>query len=208
MKALERNSTSDIVDKPKDKRVVGCNKIGCKGDTYRHMTLITRRFVLVTKMNKVRIILSLVVHFCLNIQQFDVKNVFLYGDLEKEVYMEISLGIESHGDKNKVFKLNKSLYDFKQSPWVWFGGFIQGQGDHTLFIKHSLDRKLSFLGVMMKELGKLNYFLGIKGIFIYQRKYVLDLLKDTRKLGCKRIRVPIQQNHNIRSEESQTIEKS
>ncbi|RDX77850.1 hypothetical protein CR513_41960, partial [Mucuna pruriens] len=43
----------------------------------------------------------------------------------------------------------------------------------------------------MKELGKLKYFLGIKvvyskhGIFISQRKYVLDFLKETGKLGCK-----------------------
>jgi len=37
----------------------------------------------------------------------------------------------------------------------------------------------------MKDIGKLKYFIGIevayskKGIFISQRKYVLDLLKET-----------------------------
>ncbi|RDX97470.1 putative mitochondrial protein, partial [Mucuna pruriens] len=46
----------------------------------------------------------------------------------------------------------------------------------------------------MKELGKLKYFLGIEvayskqGIFISQRKYVLDLLEETGKLGCKILR--------------------
>jgi hypothetical protein len=40
-------------------------------------------------------------------------------------------------------------------------------------------------------LGSLNYFLGIEvarskhGIFVSQRKYILDLLKETRMQGCK-----------------------
>ncbi|RDX97055.1 Copia protein, partial [Mucuna pruriens] len=65
----------------------------------------------------------------------------------------------------------------------------------------------------MKELGKLKYFLGIKvsyskqGIFISQRKHVLDLLKEIGKLGCKTSRVPIKQNYRIGCEESPTIEK-
>ncbi|RDX69466.1 putative mitochondrial protein, partial [Mucuna pruriens] len=66
----------------------------------------------------------------------------------------------------------------------------------------------------MKELGKLKYFLGIgvayfkQGMFISQRKYVLDFLKETGKLGCKTSRVAIEQNHRIGSEESPIIEKS
>ncbi|RDY11984.1 putative mitochondrial protein, partial [Mucuna pruriens] len=66
----------------------------------------------------------------------------------------------------------------------------------------------------IKELGKLKYFLGIEvayskqGIFISQMKYVLDLFKETRKLGCKSLEVPIEQNHKIGCEESPIIEKS
>jgi len=43
----------------------------------------------------------------------------------------------------------------------------------------------------MKDLGKLKYFFGIEvaysrqSIFISQRKYILDLLKETGKWGCK-----------------------
>ena len=43
----------------------------------------------------------------------------------------------------------------------------------------------------MWNLGKLKYFLGIEvlrfkvGIFISQRKYVLDLLAKTRMINCK-----------------------
>ena len=66
----------------------------------------------------------------------------------------------------------------------------------------------------MKDLGKLKYFLGIEvayskqGIFISQRKYILDLLKETGKLGCKATGVPIEQNHRIGSdEESPKVDK-
>ncbi|RDX81341.1 Copia protein, partial [Mucuna pruriens] len=52
----------------------------------------------------------------------------------------------------------------------------------------------------MKELGKLKYFFGIE--------YVLDLLKETGKMGCKTSGVPIEQNHMIRCEESPIKEKS
>ncbi|RDX95734.1 putative mitochondrial protein, partial [Mucuna pruriens] len=65
----------------------------------------------------------------------------------------------------------------------------------------------------MKELGKMKYFLRIKvayykqGIFISQRKYLLNLLKETGKLGCKTSMVLIKQNYRIGCEESPTIEK-
>ena len=95
----------------------------------------------------------------------------------------------------KVCKLKKALYGLKQSPRAWFGkfsgrmkelGYLQSNGDHTLFWKHH-DGKVSillvyveniiitwngefgfsFLSSMLakafeiKPLGRLKYFLGI-----------------------------------------------
>jgi len=67
----------------------------------------------------------------------------------------------------------------------------------------------------MKDLGKLKYILGIEvacsrqGIFFSQRKYILDLLKETGKLGCKTTEVPIEQNHRIgNDEENPKVEKT
>jgi hypothetical protein len=49
----------------------------------------------------------------------------------------------------------------------------------------------------MKDLGSLKYFLGIEvsrcksGIFLSQRKYVLDLLKETGMTACKPVSTPL-----------------
>ncbi|CAL2272194.1 unnamed protein product [Prunus armeniaca] len=56
----------------------------------------------------------------------------------------------------------------------------------------------------MKSLGDLKYFLSIEvsrskhGIFLSQRKYILDLLAETRMLDCKPIDTPSEQNHKLR----------
>jgi hypothetical protein len=57
----------------------------------------------------------------------------------------------------------------------------------------------------VKDLGHLRYFLGIevsrgsKGIFLSQRKYTLDLLRETGMHGCRPVATPIEQNHRLSS---------
>jgi len=71
-------------------------------------------FSLVAQMN-IRIIFSVVVNLSWPLCQLDVKNVFLYGDLQEEVYMEQPPCYVSQG-ANKVCHLKKARYDLKQSP--------------------------------------------------------------------------------------------
>ncbi|CAO2836612.1 unnamed protein product [Amaranthus hypochondriacus] len=57
----------------------------------------------------------------------------------------------------------------------------------------------------MKDLGNLKYFLGIevlrsrKGIFINQRKYILDLLAEVGMLDCKPADTPMVTNHRLQT---------
>ena len=69
----------------------------------------------------------------------------------------------------------------------------------------SLKQKL-FMEFEMKDLGNLKYFLGIEvyrseqGIFINQKKYILDLLAKTGMLDCKPAETPIVVNHRLQTE--------
>ena len=115
-----------------------------KGYTQTYGIDYLETFAPVAKMNTIRVLLSLTTNFGWNLQQFDVKNAFLHGDLEEEIYMEVPPGFESK--EGMVCKLKKALYGLKQSPRAWFGrfakvmttlGYKQSQGDHTLFVRHS-----------------------------------------------------------------------
>lgn len=91
---------------------------------------------------------------CLHLQQsikilpcqLDVKNVFLYGDLTEEVYMEQPLGFVAQGQTHLVCKLKKVIYGLKQSLRAWFDQFSQvvfaarfkrSQDNHSVFMQHS-----------------------------------------------------------------------
>jgi len=69
-------------------------------------------FLLVAKMTSVRIFISLVVTCHWPLHQLNVKNTYLNGVLDKEVYMGNHL-ILLLGGSGKVYRLKKSLYGLK-----------------------------------------------------------------------------------------------
>ena len=132
-----------------------------KGYTQTYGVDYQETFALVAKMNTMRILLSLAAHFNWQLQQYDVKNAFLHGDLEEEIYTTIPPGFEGKETINKVCRLRKALYRLKQLPRAWFGrfasvmkvtGYRQSQGDHTLFIKHSAIGRVTTLLVYVEDI--------------------------------------------------------
>ena len=87
-------------------------RLVAKGYTQTYGVDYQETFAPVAKMNTVRILLSLAVNFDWELQQYDVKNTFLHGELEEEIYMSIPPG-SSGSDGNKVCQLKKALYGFK-----------------------------------------------------------------------------------------------
>ena len=93
-----------------------------KGYTQTYGVDYQETFAPVAKVNTVRILLSLVAHYNWQLLQYDVKNAFLHGDLDEEIYTSIPPGFEGNAC-NKVCKLKKALYGLKQSPRAWFERF-------------------------------------------------------------------------------------
>ena len=264
MNALRRSGTWEIVNLPRDKKIVGCKwvfTIKCKadGNVDRYKARLVAKgftqtygidyqetFAPVAKINSIRVLLSLAVNSDWPLYQLDVKNAFLNGDLEEEVFMSLPPGFENKLGSDKVCRLKKSLYGLKQSPRAWFErfekivtsyGFLQSQADHTIFYKHSKDGKVAILIVyvddiiltgnnetelavlkqklakefQIKDLGILKYFLGMEfasskeGIFVNKRKYVLDLLGETRLLGCKVSETPIEPNVKLYAAKAEEV---
>ncbi|GJX22537.1 putative ribonuclease H-like domain-containing protein [Tanacetum coccineum] len=78
------------------------------------------------------------------LQKMDVKNAFLYGTIEEEVYVCQPPGFEDPQFPDKVYKVEKALYGLHQAPRAWYetlstylveNGFRKGTIDKTLFIK-------------------------------------------------------------------------
>ncbi|KAL0373180.1 UNVERIFIED_CONTAM: Retrovirus-related Pol polyprotein from transposon RE1 [Sesamum calycinum] len=77
----------------------------------------------------------------------DIKNAFLYCDLNETVYMEQPPDYVAQGKKQRmVCKLKKAIYGLKQRPRAWFDkfsriigefGFPQCQADHLVFVQNT-----------------------------------------------------------------------
>ncbi|RVW87783.1 Retrovirus-related Pol polyprotein from transposon TNT 1-94 [Vitis vinifera] len=154
IQALEKNGTWEISELPEGKRPVGCKWIF----TVKHNP---DGSINSSKTQLHQSLLSVAVNLDWNLHQLDVKNAFLNGELEEEVYMKIPPSMETPENSGKVCKLRKSLYGLKQSPRAWFDrltrvvkkhGFIQCQADHTLFMKHSKEGEMTLFIVYVDDI--------------------------------------------------------
>jgi hypothetical protein len=141
MDALDKNNTWILTTLPANKKVVGCKwvftikqtpegkverykaRLVAKGYSQTYGVDYDETFSPVTKMNTIRTLISIASNCNWMLLQMDVKNAFLHGDLQEEVYMEIPPRFNSKETEGKVCKLKKSLYGLKKSPQAWFGRF-------------------------------------------------------------------------------------
>lgn len=159
--AFEITNTWDVTTLPPGKKALGnkwlyTNKYNADGTLERpkarlvvlgnHQTEgedYTETFAPVAKLATVRIILKLAATNGWLVDQMDVHNAFLHGDLEEEIYMKLPQGFTC-SDPTKVCRLKKSLYGLKQAPRCWYAklssaleqfGFSHDYADQSLFSK-------------------------------------------------------------------------
>ena len=95
-------------------------RLVAKGYSQRHGIDYDEVFSPVVKHTSIRVMLALVAHRDLELEQLDVKTTFLHGNLEEEIFMEQPEGFKKPGTENLVCKLKKTLYGLKQSPKQWY----------------------------------------------------------------------------------------
>ena len=88
----------------------------------------------------------------------DVKNAFLNGFINEEVYVKQPLGFEDKERPCHVYKLIKAFYGLKQALRTWYerlssfvvsNGFTRGLTDPTLFRKAQKETFLLFISMLM-----------------------------------------------------------
>ena len=145
--SLLKNKTWTLVNRPEDRKVIGCKwifriKLNEKGEVDRYKARLVAKgyeqiygldflevFAPVLKHVSLRIILCYAASSELEIFHLDVETAYLNGKLDEEIYMEQPEGFDQ--DKSKVCRLQKGLYGLKQAGRVWnldFDKFLKGYG--------------------------------------------------------------------------------
>jgi hypothetical protein len=176
--ALKQNQTWDLMPKPRDVKPISCKwvykiKRRPDGSIERYKARLVARgfsqqygldydetFSPVAKLTTVRVLLALAANKDWNLWQMDVKNAFLHGELDREIYMIQPMGFQNQDHPEYVCKLRKALYGLKQAPRAWYGkiaefltqsGYSVTPADTSLFVKAN-EGKLAIVLVYVDDL--------------------------------------------------------
>ncbi|GJZ27896.1 putative ribonuclease H-like domain-containing protein, partial [Tanacetum coccineum] len=149
--ALKDESWVDVMQEKllnkKDKRgVVVRNKVRLVAQRYREEEGIDydEVFAPLARIEAIRIFLAFASYIRFIVYQMDVKSAFLYGTIDKEVYVSQPPGFVDPKFPRKVYKVVKALYGLHQAPRAWYAtlstfllksGYRRRVIDKTLFIK-------------------------------------------------------------------------
>ncbi|GJZ48917.1 putative ribonuclease H-like domain-containing protein [Tanacetum coccineum] len=77
-------------------------------------------FAHVARIEAIMLFLAYASYMDFVVYEMDVKNAFLYGKIEEEVYVCQPLGFEDPEFPNKVYRVEKALYGLHQAPRAWY----------------------------------------------------------------------------------------
>ncbi|KAL0368250.1 UNVERIFIED_CONTAM: Retrovirus-related Pol polyprotein from transposon RE2 [Sesamum calycinum] len=176
-------------------------RLVAKGFTQTYGVDYFETFSPVARLNSIRVLFSLAVNLNGTMYQMDIKNAFLYGDLNETVYMEQPSGYVAQGEKQRmVCKLKKAIYGLKQSPRAWFDkfsriigefGFSRCQADHSVFVQTTTSGMVVLAVYVDDILITGSDTVGIEEVKTYLQKHFI-----TKDLGRPRYFLGIEIAHS------------
>ena len=97
----------------------------------------------VVKHSSIRALLETVAFHDYELEQLDVKTVFLHGKLEEDIYIQKPKGFTVPSKEDYVFLFKRSLYGLKQFPRQWYKRFYSFMISHD-FKRSSFDSCVYF----------------------------------------------------------------
>ena len=191
MNSLKVNNTWTLIEVPKGQKLIECRwlfklkegvsdsdpprykaRLVAKGYTQREGIDFNEIFSPVVKFKTIRIMLSLVACFDLELEQLDVKTAFLHGELEERIVMRQPEGFVDKSKSGHGCLLKKSLYGLKQSPRQWYKRF---------------DSFVLSIGFVRSDFDSCFYFSSLDNLPVYILLYVDDMLLISKSVDkiCK-----------------------
>ncbi|KAM1541869.1 hypothetical protein ACFX15_011235 [Malus domestica] len=160
--SLRAQGTWELVPPPSDRTIIGSKwvykikknpdgtvsrykaRLVAQGFSQEQGVDYSETFSPVVRHTTVRIVIALAAINHWDLRQLDIKNAFLHGELQEDIYMKQPQGFVDVTKPTHVCKLIKSLYGLKQAPRAWNSkftsylpamGFKASTSDSSLFVK-------------------------------------------------------------------------
>ena len=135
--SMYSNQVWDLVKAPNGIKHVGCKwvykrkrgidgnvktfkaRLVAKGYTQKDDIYYEETFSPVAMLKSIKILLSITAHYDYEIWQMDVKNAFLNGNLEEEIYKMQPEGFIVKNQEHMICKLKRSIYGLMQASRSW-----------------------------------------------------------------------------------------
>ncbi|GKF78303.1 retrovirus-related pol polyprotein from transposon TNT 1-94, partial [Tanacetum coccineum] len=147
-------------------------------------------FAPVARLEAVRLFVAYAAHKSFPVYQMDVKTAFLNSPLKEEVYVNEPDRFVDPYHLDKVYRLKKAFYGFKQAPKAWHDefynflvskGFSKGSINQTLFItKKGEDILLMQIYVDDIIFGSMNLKLSKKLKKLMHNKFEMSMMGELK----------------------------
>ncbi|KAI1001189.1 hypothetical protein K3495_g7012 [Podosphaera aphanis] len=183
--------------------------MGLQGFSQISGTEFDETYAPVARFDPLRLLLALAAHNNWNVHQMDVKSAFLYGKLDRDIYMEIPDGFKEP-QKATIAKYGFVSINFDPCLFIHDNTnvYIAVYVDDILISSSNPKiiegiRQFLHSEFERKDLGQAHFILGIEieikpqGISLSQHSYYLKVLERFGMLDCHPVGTPLEPNGHL-----------